>query len=92
MLVIFINILRKEIIKLDYIVKVNGKEILIEMEEKSYTNRGRLLAYYKYLLSKKGINDDAPEQEKLKTFVDEMTEKYAGEVLESVKNEAFSIE
>lgn len=68
---------------MDYVVNINGVDIVIEQNEKR-ENRDRLLKYYNSLLGSRGIDSDEGKQKALESIVDNMTEAAAKEKLDSV--------
>ena len=68
---------------MDYVVNINGVDVVIEQNEKR-ENRDRLLKYYNGLLGSRGIDSDEGKQKALASIVDNMTEAAAKEKLDSV--------
>lgn len=68
---------------MDYIVNINGVDVVIEQNE-NRENRDRLLKYYSGLLGSRGIDSDEGKKNALENIVDNMTESAAKEKLASV--------
>lgn len=62
---------------MDYIVNINGIDVMIEHEETT-DNRDRLLEYYQKLIVAKGVTLKESQEKSLKALVDNMTEDAAG--------------
>ena len=54
---------------MDYVVNINGVDVVIEQNEKR-ENRDRLLKYYNGLLGSRGIDSDEGKQKALASIVD----------------------
>lgn len=74
---------------MDYIVNINGVDVVIEQNE-NRENRDRLLKYYSGLLGSRGIDSDASKKKALESIVDNMTESAAKEKLTSVDDSRLS--
>ncbi len=68
---------------MDYVVNINGVDIVIEQNE-SNENRSRLLEYYSKLLQANGIDFTSDKENALKKIVGNMTEYAASEKLSSL--------
>lgn len=67
---------------MDYVVNINGVDIVIEQNEAN-ENRSRLLKYYEKLLQGKGVEVSNEKQKALEAIVENMTEVAAKEKLTS---------
>ena len=65
---------------MDYVVNINGVDIVIEQNE-NRENRDRLLKYYSGLLGSRGIDSDEGKKKALESIVENMTESAAKEKL-----------
>ena len=74
---------------MDYIVNVDGVEILIERNESS-ESQGRLLRYYVDLLKANGAEVSEEKEHALQQIVDNMTEMAAKEKLDLIGMEQIS--
>lgn len=71
---------------MDYMVNINGVDVLIEHEETT-DNRDRLFDYYKELIAAKGVTLKGSQKKALKTLVDNMTEDAAGKKMSKMEEQ-----
>ncbi len=71
---------------MDYMVNINGVDVMIEHEETT-DNRDRLLDYYQKLIAAKGVTLKGSQEKALKTLVDNMTEDAAGKKMSKMEEQ-----
>ena len=62
---------------MDFIVNINGQDILIAEEEETTKSRERLHSLYAYLLRARGIELNQEQERSLQTWVMNLTESHA---------------
>ena len=71
---------------MNYMVNINGVDVMIEYEEAT-DNRDRLLGYYQKLIAAKGVTLKEPQDKALKILIDNITEDAAEKKISKMKEQ-----